>query len=208
LAFKVRASGRVIPVHSSKEEIRHNENQSKDATHLFFRSGNWTMVTRILTGQFPNYKAILPDLGSYPISAQFSVTALRSTIERVAAFADERSHAAKFEIGEHGLQVSAKCTETGEASELVTCETVGTSVIGFNANYVLDVLKTQSKDAVMVLRIKDYQTAGALVPVSDGEFNALSILMPIRLDGVPKASPVPVAEPTEDTEDDDAILAA
>src|SRR5438270_7541327 len=62
---------------------------AKDESTLFFRIGPRLLTSRQLTGQFPNYEAVLPrDNNKFVV---VKVTDIESAIQRVAQFADERS---------------------------------------------------------------------------------------------------------------------
>ena len=66
----------------------------KDATHLFFRLKERLMISRMLTGQFPNYEAVLPKENSKTIILDREEIA--SAIKRVALLADDKSQAIRI----------------------------------------------------------------------------------------------------------------
>src|SRR5258707_11810161 len=66
---------------------------AKDESTLFFRVGPRLLTSRQLTGQFPNYEAVLPKDVSKSITLQGEE--LGAAIARVAQFADERSRAVR-----------------------------------------------------------------------------------------------------------------
>jgi DNA polymerase III subunit beta len=69
---------------------------AKDESTLFFRIGGRLLTSRQLTGQFPNYEAVLPKENTKIIQVPSEV--LSAAIQRVAQFADERSGAIRIKL--------------------------------------------------------------------------------------------------------------
>ena len=110
---------------------RHVEFADDDST-LFFRIGHRVLTSRKLTGQFPNYEAVMPrDNNKFVIVRS---TDLFASIQRVAQFADERSGAIKMRIEQNELKVSSSSTEAGESEDTIeTPYTFDAIVVGFNS---------------------------------------------------------------------------
>ncbi len=64
-----------------------------DESHLFFRAGERLLISRMLTGQFPNYEAVLPRDNNRKVVIERGE--LNDAVKRVAQLADTRSHAVK-----------------------------------------------------------------------------------------------------------------
>src|SRR6202142_204992 len=90
---------------------------AKDEPPLFFRIGQRLLTSRQLTGQFPNYEAVLPKDNSKSITVHGED--LSAAISRVAQFADERSRAVKMRLEKGELKLSASSTETGESEDSI-----------------------------------------------------------------------------------------
>src|SRR5213079_307708 len=84
---------------------------AKDESTLYFRIGPRLLTSRQLTGQFPNYEAVLPKDNSKSITLRCED--LAGAIQRVAQFADERSGAIRVKLEKNELRVSSSSTETG-----------------------------------------------------------------------------------------------
>src|ERR1044071_8074073 len=103
---------------------------AKDESTLFFRIGPRLLTSRQLTGQFPNYEAVLPKDNSK--STLLHGDDLGSAIARVAQFADERSRAVRLKLENGELKLSASSTETGESEDSLETDYKGESLtIGF-----------------------------------------------------------------------------
>src|SRR5215469_2872310 len=89
----------------------------KDESTLFFRIGPRLLTSRQLTGQFPNYEAVLPKDNTKTVSIHGEE--LAGAISRVAQFADERSRAVRLKLEKGELKLSASSTETGESEDSI-----------------------------------------------------------------------------------------
>ncbi|MCC7154718.1 MAG: DNA polymerase III subunit beta [Bryobacterales bacterium] len=150
-----------------------------DDNHLFFRVGDRLLISRKLTGNFPDYERVLPRSHAYYV--EFEKEELKASIERVAQFADERSRAIKtrFEGGEATLHSSL--SDSGESEESLPVEYDGPGVeIGFNAQYLLDFLRALPENKVQ-FHFKDSQSAGELRPGGDGGSTYRYVVMPMRI---------------------------
>ena len=152
---------------------------AKDESTLFFRVGPRLLTSRQLTGQFPNYEAVLPKDISKSIALKGEE--LGAAIARVAQFADERSRAVRLRLEKGELKISASSTETGESEDSIEIAYDGEPMaIGFNAQYLMDFIKATGSCEVK-LELKDAQSAGQLRPAEGEEYKYRYIVMPMRI---------------------------
>jgi len=152
---------------------------AKDDSTLFFRIGSRLLTSRQLTGQFPNFEAVLPKDNTKSITLNNSD--LNSAIQRVAQFADERSRAVRLKLEKGEVKLSASSTEAGESEDSIEAPYDGeTLTIGFNAVYLVDFLKAAGTDEVR-LELKDSQSAGQLRPAEGDDYKYRYIVMPMRI---------------------------
>jgi DNA polymerase III subunit beta len=152
---------------------------AKDESTLFFRIGQRLLTSRMLTGQFPNFEAVLPKDNNKSITVHGED--LAAAISRVAQFADERSRAVKMRLEKGELKLSASSTETGESEDSLEIDYNGDMIqIGFNAQYLLDFLKATGGGEVK-LEFKDSQSAGQMRPAEGEEYKYRYIVMPMRI---------------------------
>ena len=88
---------------------------AKDESTLYFRIGQRLLTSRQLTGQFPNYEAVLPKDNNKSVT--LAGNELSAAISRVAQFADERSRAVRLRLEKGEVKLSASSTETGESED-------------------------------------------------------------------------------------------
>jgi DNA polymerase-3 subunit beta len=154
---------------------------AKDESTLFFRVGGRLLTSRQLTGQFPNYEAVLPKDNNKYVTVHCDE--LSAAIQRVAQFADERSNAIRMRLEKNELKVSSSNTETGESEDSMETAYSGDAMaIGFNSQYLLEFLKVVGTGDVR-FEFKDAQSAGQLRPdeASDSEYKYRYIVMPMRI---------------------------
>lgn len=152
---------------------------AKDESTLFFRVGARLLTSRQLTGQFPNYEAVLPKDNNKSVTVHGEE--LGAAISRVAQFADERSRAVRLKLEKGELKLSASSTETGESEDSIEVAYTGDAMaIGFNAQYLIDFIKATGSGEVK-LELKDPQSAGQLRPAEGEEYKYRYIVMPMRI---------------------------
>src|SRR5689334_15657770 len=153
---------------------------ASDDNHLFFQVGHRLLMTRKLTGNFPDYERVLPK--DHNLTAKLERNEIRSAIERVAQFADERSRAIRVQFTTGEVRIFSSSVETGESEESVPSEYNGPDIeIGFNAQYLLDFLRVISQDQVAI-ELKDQKSAGELRPAGDGVVGQYRyVVMPMRI---------------------------
>ena len=148
---------------------------------LFFRVGHRTLSSRKLSGQFPNYEAVMPrDNSKFAVVRSAELSA---AIQRVAQFADERSGAVRLRLESNELRISSQSTESGESEDTIdTPYSSDPIVVGFNSGYILDFLKALGNEGEVRLEFKDSQSAGQMRPEDpDAEYRSRYVLMPMRI---------------------------
>ncbi len=153
---------------------------SSDDNHLFFQIGERLLITRKLTGNFPDYERVLPKDNQHTVL--LSRDEIRSAIERVSQFADERSRAIRIQFVSGELRVFSSALESGESEESVPAEYQGPDLeIGFNAAYLLDFMRATQQEKV-VFELKDAKSAAELRPAGDNLPDQYRyIVMPMRI---------------------------
>lgn len=153
---------------------------AKDDSTLFFRIGGRLLTSRQLTGQFPNYEAVLPRDNNKAVVV--GCEDLMGAIQRVAQFADERSGAIRMKLDKDEMRISSSSTDAGESEDVIeTSYKSDPLIIGFNSQYMLDFLKVTNTGEVR-LEFKDAQSAGQLRPEGgDDQYKYRYIIMPMRI---------------------------
>lgn len=153
---------------------------SGDENHLFFQIGERLLISRKLTGNFPDFERVLPK--DHPHAVQLQREEVRASIERVSQFSDERSRAIRIQFCPGEVKLHSSLSETGESEESIPAEYAGEAVeIGFNAQYLSDFLRAVSEEQVTFC-FKDAHSAGELRPAGDAvNYVYRYVVMPMRI---------------------------
>jgi DNA polymerase-3 subunit beta len=155
-------------------------NFAGDENHLFFQIGDRLLISRKLTGTFPDFERVLPK--DHKQSVMLVRDEARAAVERVAQFADERSKAIRLQFCPGEVRVFSSISDTGESEETIPADYTGASIeIGFNAQYLLDFMRVISEDQVSV-SFKDPNSAAEVRPAAtDNGYLYRYIVMPMRI---------------------------
>ncbi len=125
----------------------------EDSNHIYFEVDGRLLITRKLSGTFPNYEMVIPKDNDKV--ATFDAEEMKNAIRRVSLMADERTRSVKFNIKPNEIEIIAQSSEEGEAQEKVSADYSGEEVqIGFNSQYLQEFLnvvgagETDSADQV------------------------------------------------------------
>jgi DNA polymerase III subunit beta len=111
----------------------------EDPNHIYFEVDGRLLITRKLSGTFPNYEMVIPKDNDKTVT--FDAEEMRNAIRRVALMADERTRSVRLTIKPNEIEIGAQSSEEGEAQERVTADYSGEEVsIGFNSQYLQDFL--------------------------------------------------------------------
>ncbi|HEX8162149.1 MAG TPA: DNA polymerase III subunit beta [Pyrinomonadaceae bacterium] len=150
-----------------------------DENHIYFEAGPRLLISRTLTGQFPNYEMVMPKNNDKV--AIFDGAALGQAVRRVALMSDERTRAIRLHLVPGSLNIAAQTAEEGEAKETVGTEYAGDEIeIGFNAQYLQDFLNGVG-DGQVAFEFKDGNSQAQLRLVSDADYDYKYVIMPMRL---------------------------
>jgi DNA polymerase III subunit beta len=115
----------------------------EDQNHIYFELDGRLLITRKLSGNFPNYEMVMPKDNDK--KAEFSLEEMRGAVRRVALMADERNRSIRLTVREGEVELTAQSSEEGEGSEAVPAEYFGEEIqLGFNWQYLQDFLNVVS----------------------------------------------------------------
>jgi DNA polymerase-3 subunit beta len=141
-----------------------------------FRVGTVSLSSRLIDGQFPNHRQLLPD--SYEHEVKLPRAELLEVTRRVSQLA-QRNAALRLSFSEGELVVSAETPDLGDAREGLPAPYSGELLeIGFNPEFVRDGLESIDADEVVMKLISPLRP-GLLEPAGADDFSYL--VMPIRL---------------------------
>lgn len=149
--------------------------------HIIFDLENTTILSKSIEGQFPNYERVIPADNDKELI--LSRDLLSSSVRRVSIFSNSITHQIRLSVSRDSLRIQSEDIEFGgEARETLPAQFDGDDIeIGYNANYVLDILRHLQTDDIMI-KLKDPTSAGIVTPLEQNkDEHILMLLMPIRL---------------------------
>jgi len=148
--------------------------------HLGFRSPFTSVFTRLIEGPYPNYEQVIPrDNDRVAISDKI---ALVSALKRMSVIASDQTHRIRLSFNAGLLRFSVQTPDLGEAQDELPIRFSGDPIdIGFNANYLLEILRYIPTDEVRVT-LKAPERAVTLEPENWSDpASYLCLVMPLRL---------------------------
>ncbi len=141
-----------------------------------FRAGDVLLNTRLIDGQFPNFRQLLPE--SYEHDVRLPRPEFLDVARRISQLA-QRNAPLRLSLSPGELKISASTPDVGDAEETMPAAFEGEPLeIGFNPEFLRDGIESVEGDEVM-LRVISPLRPGLLQPVDNEDFRYL--VMPIRL---------------------------
>lgn len=147
------------------------------ANHIRAVVGDFTFTSKLVDGKFPDYNRVIPRNSDKTLLGDR--LELRQVFTRIAILSNEKYRGVRLNINDGLLQVSANNPEQEEAEESLSVDFEGQNIeIGFNVNYLLDVLSILNTDVVR-FNLSD-SNSSALIQGFD-ETDAMYVVMPMRM---------------------------
>jgi len=147
------------------------------ASHIRANVGDYTFTSKLVDGKFPDYQRVIPKNGDKIVLGDRQE--LRQVFQRIAILSNEKYRGVRLTLSDGYLKVTANNPEQEEAEETVAVEYEGPSIdIGFNVNYLLDVLSILGSDVVR-FTLADANSSALIQGFDDP--NSTYVIMPMRM---------------------------
>ena len=153
---------------------------ARSENHLGFRSETVQVYTRLIEGPYPNYEQVIPKDNDKHMVAE--KTALTQAVRRMAIVASDQTHRIRMSLGGPMLRFSVESPDLGAANEELPVEYDGDPLeIGFNAQYLLELLRYMPTDEVR-MSFKAPERAATMQPLGNEDTpEYMCLVMPLRL---------------------------
>lgn len=173
----------IVPAKALQEIYRIIDNESGDvevtfsAEQIAFKYNGVYLISRLIQGQFPDYKQVLPKKSSTIITLK--TRDLLKAAERTAVIASGSANIVRFEIKNEKLHLFASTPDVGTVDEELDADIKGegSNQIAFNIRLITDVLKVIDTPEV-IIELTESLGPGVIRQPEKGEY--LYIVMPIR----------------------------
>ncbi len=169
----------IVPIKTIQELNRNLKEDGElslilGTNQVLFDLGSVIVISRLIDGEFPSYKQVVPPVSENKVAINRDQFLL--AVRRAALLSTPDYQAVKLEVFKNKLVVSKSTPDIGESREEVGISYQGKELaIGFNPNYLIDVLKNLHSETVE-LELSDSEKPGVIRV--DGY---VYIVLPMRL---------------------------
>ncbi len=170
-----KALGQVARIFSADDRLE----VAFDDKQIGFRSERGTVFSRLIEGPYPNYDQVIPRDNDKTMRADKE--RLAAALRRMVVMASDQTHRVRLSIDADTLKFFVSTPDVGEGSEQMQVDYEGEPIdIGFNANYLLEVLRAVEGDAIE-MSFKAPERAAVIRPANAVGGEYLCLVMPLRL---------------------------
>jgi DNA polymerase-3 subunit beta len=172
-----------VPARALQELVRIAQQTSAETlavsvgqSQVVFEIGDIVLSSRLIDGQFPNYRQLLPESVDHEL--RLASAEVTDVVRRISLLA-QKNAPLRLSFSEGQLSVSAQTPDVGEASEAIPVPFHGEPFeIGFNPEFLRDGLESIDSDD-LVLKLISPLRPGLIESPDTGDF--VYLIMPIRL---------------------------
>jgi DNA polymerase-3 subunit beta len=147
------------------------------STQAGFSFGSIALVSKLIDGKFPDYTRVIPT--GHKNRMQTSRESLRQALSRAAILSNEKFRGVRWVLAEGSLKIVSSNAEQEEAQEELEVRYAGDALdIGFNVNYLLDVLNNVAGSEV---ECAFGDSASSALISYEGEKDFKYVVMPMRI---------------------------
>jgi len=140
----------IVPI-KTIHELNRNLSDGKEVSlilgnnQVLFDLDSVVVISRLIEGEFPDYRQVIP--APSDTKMQISREQFLLAVRRASLLATPDYQAVKFEVFKNKMVVSKSTPDIGESREEVPVDYQGREImIGFNPNYLIDVLKNLEEE--------------------------------------------------------------
>ncbi len=153
-----------------------------DSKSVMIELASYTMVCRLIEGNYPNYNAVIP--ATNPNKVLVDRQEFLNSIKRVAVCSNPTTNLIRLEISSNMINLTAQDIDFSvSANESVSCSYDGQAMsIGFKSTFLVEILSNTETPSVLV-ELADSTRAGVFKPVFDEprDNETLMLLMPMMI---------------------------
>ncbi|MEX0749006.1 MAG: DNA polymerase III subunit beta [Candidatus Saccharimonadales bacterium] len=147
-----------------------------DENQISFHFGDVELVSRLIDGQFPNYRQLIPE--EVPTRAVVETKQLRNITKVTSLFARENAGSVNLSVTGSALSMRSITSQVGENNSEISAEVSGDPIeISLNGRYVSDALSVIGTDTIEI-GLTGKVSACIIKPTGDESY--LHIVMPLR----------------------------
>lgn len=146
---------------------------------LMVRIDEWTVVSRLIEGRFPDYKRVIPP--DFSVKTIVNAKDFAGAVSRMSLCSGSENDYSivKISVGEKEIKVMSSSPDVGTGEEMIVCSTEGNQVnVAFNAAYILDIMKNLETEEAEI-DLNNSLSPVCIRPTNDEEY--IYIVTPVRV---------------------------
>jgi len=142
-----------------------------------FEIGNLTLTTKLIEGNYPNFRQVIPDSSKFRASIERE--SFMAALKRVALLVNERTNSIKLTFDDNRILISSSSPDIGDAEETIDAIYNGSPItMGLNPEYLSACLRALPNDQIFI----DLSDSDSPVVVRiDSPDSFLYVIMPMRV---------------------------
>lgn len=174
-AKALRELEKMLQAHASSAPVSLRFNR----TQVIFELGSQRLTTRLLEGQYPNYRQLVPK--QFERQVTLDRKQFTAALERIAVLAEQKNNIIKLSLDDEqqSLALSVEAQEVGSGREVVPAQISGDALdVAFNVRYLLDGLKALGSSEIQ-LQCNTATSPAVMIPL--GELQMTYLVMPVQI---------------------------
>lgn len=157
---------------ASEVQIAYDENKNQ----IYIKAGDIYFTSKLIEGSFPDYNQVIPK--DQPHKVEIYREDFIDAIKQAMVFAPDPNKQVQLHFKDNLLMVKSATPELGKVEDGLEINFKGDIIIGFNSNYLIDVLEALTCEKVL-MTFQSSEAPAMFFDPDDKEF--LSIVMPMKI---------------------------
>lgn len=148
-------------------------------SNICFAIGSTIIISRLISGQFPDYRSIIPKDEQLVHRIFVNKNLLNSSLKRASILSKDANNTVRLEFKPEQIIMTANTSEIGNIREIIPANITGSDLlVGYNLKYILDFLRVSTGDNVY-MKLSGNLTPGTMTEEDNESF--VYIILPLRL---------------------------
>lgn len=148
-------------------------------SNVCFKLGSTIFVSRLISGQFPDYRPIIPKEESFKYQVFVNRSLFNSSLKRASLLSKDANNTVRLDFQSGQIVMTANTSDIGAIREVIPADFQGEPLlVGYNLKYILDFLKVSSSENIY-MKLSGNLTPGIMMEEDNESFTY--IILPLRL---------------------------
>lgn len=152
---------------------------SLSRSNISFKIGNTLIISRLISGQFPDYRPIIPADDKLVHQIYVNRNDFNGSLKRASLLSKDANNTVRLEFVPEGIVMTANTSDIGNIREVIPAKVMGDNLlVGYNLKYILDFLKVSGSEHIY-MKLSGNLTPGTMTEEDNESFTY--IILPLRL---------------------------